>query len=101
MKQNTSSRLLLGGICVLLLTMGYATWQIVSLNEEVHAVVQHMQKAYKMQPDYHTEWTDAEGLQHEVNTNIGEPGHEGEDADAAAVRHAAKVTALKNIYPPE
>ena len=46
-------------------------------------------------PDYHTEWTDALGRQHEVSTYCDEMA-----TSACANAHAEKVAALEALYPP-
>ena len=45
---------------------------------------------------YNTKWTDAESVDHEVNTTR----NEGESNQDFLNRHTAAVDALKAVYPP-
>jgi hypothetical protein len=43
---------------------------------------------------YRSTWTDAQGIKHEVTTEIGP------DPEASAAQHAAEVNALAAQFPP-
>jgi hypothetical protein len=87
-KQETATRLILGGLCILILGVSFASWQLAEMGTAIQQVINHTE----VRPMITETVTSNDGTRTvTITTSTGDDGDPDEPWSAVVARHDARV----------